>query len=99
MTPNQAKDGKNNVEVWLNINEKATFMSKYPPIKKGDTVRVYIKKKTGFSKGYEPRFSKEVYKVMQISEDGKRYLINNNTRRLYSRHELRKIEIAETKDG
>ena len=97
MTPNQAKEGKNNVEVWLSINDKATYSRKYPPLRKGDTVRAYIKKKS-FSKGYEPRFSKETYKILQISEDNKRYLIDNNTRRLYSRHELRKIGAAETKD-
>ena len=98
MAPNKAKEGKHNMEVWLNINDKAKFSRKYPPLKRGDSVRVYIKKKS-FTKGYEPRFTKEIYKILQISEDKKRYLINNNTQRLYSRHELKKIEAAETKDS
>ena len=98
MSPNQAKEGKHNIEVWLRINDKATYNRKYPPLKKDNYVRVYIKKKS-FSKGYEPRFTKEIYKVLQVSEDGKRYLIDNNTRRLYSRHELKRVDAVETKDG
>ena len=43
--------------------------------KKDDNVRVYIKPKSGFTKGYEARFTKQIYKVLEVSEDGKRYLI------------------------
>ena len=51
------------------------------------------------SKGYDPRFTKEIYKVLRISEDGKHFLLNNNTRRLYSRHELKKVDEVQTKDS
>ena len=51
------------------------------------------------SKGYDPRFSATLYKVLRISEDGKQFLLNNNTRRLYSRHELKKVDEVQTKDS
>jgi hypothetical protein len=33
MSPNQAKQGKDNVEIWLTIYDKANFNRKYPPMK------------------------------------------------------------------
>ena len=97
MSPNEAKESKNHVKVFLNINEKAKYNRKYPPLKKGDNVRVYVTK-TVLTEGHDPRFSREVYKVMFVSADGKRFLLDNNTKKLYSRHELRKVEGTETKD-
>ena len=98
MSPNQAKQGNDNVEVWLNIYNKATFARSYPPLKKSSEVRTYIKPKT-MTKGYESKWSKDVYKVVAITDDGKQFMVNNNSRRLYSRHELLLIRGAETKDG
>jgi hypothetical protein len=98
MSPNQAKQGNDNVEIWLNIINKANFNRKYPPLKKGSEVRVYLKPKT-MSKGYDSRWSKEVYKVVAITDDGKQFMVNNNSRRLYSRHELLLVRGTETKDG
>ena len=97
MSPNEAKESKNHVKVFLNITEKAKYNRKYPPLKKGDNVRVFVKK-TAITKGHDPRFSRAVHKVLFISADGKRYLLDNNTKKLYSRHELRKVEATETKD-
>ena len=96
MTPNEAKDKKNHFEVWLNIYNNSNFARKYPPLKVGDSVRTYIKKKEGFKKGYESNWSKDVYKVIFYKD--KQYLVNNNKRRLYSRHELLKISGSEGKD-
>ena len=96
MTPNEAKDKKNHFEVWLNIYNNSNFARKYPPLKVGDNVRTYIKKKEGFKKGYESNYSKDVFKVLLYKD--KQYLINNNTRKLYSRHELLKISGSEGKD-
>jgi hypothetical protein len=96
--PIVAKQGKDNIQVWLNISNKATFARTYPKLFVDDLVRVYIKKKS-FSKGYEARFSDSLYKVLRISEDGKQFLINNNTRKLYGRHELKKVDKVETKDS
>ena len=62
----------------------------------GDKVRVMLKKKT-FTKAHDPRFSKEVYRVIAISGDG--YMINNpDHKRLWLRHELRLITHVEDKD-
>ena len=97
MSPNNAKQGNNNIEIWLNIYNKANFNRKYPPLKKGDQVRTYIKPTT-FKKGYESSWSKDVFEIIAISEDGKQYMVNNNTKKLYSRHELLKIRGAEGKD-
>ena len=98
MSPNQASQGNDNIEIWLNIINKANFNRKYPPLKKGSEVRVYLKPKT-MSKGYDSRWSKEVYKVVAITDDGKQFMVNNNSRRLYSRHELLLIRGSESKDG
>ena len=95
VTPNIAKEGNNNIEVWINISNKATYNRKYPPLKVNGNVRVYIKN----PKGYDARFTTTLYKVLRISEDGKQFLINNNTRRLYSRHELKKVDEVQTKDS
>jgi hypothetical protein len=97
ISPNTAKQGNNNIEVWLNIRNKADFNRKYPPLKTGSQVKTYIKKGS-FAKGYESRWSKDVYRIMNISEDGKQFMVNNNTRRLYSRHELLLVKGSEGKD-
>ena len=98
MTPNQAKQGNNNIEVWLNIENKATYSRSYPPLKKGSEVRTYIKPKT-MTKGYESRWSPTVYKVIAITEDKKQFMVDNNSRRLYSRHELLLVRGSEDKDS
>ena len=97
MSPNQARQGNDNIEILFNIHSKATFKRKYPPLKKGSEVRTYIKPKT-MSKGYESRWSKEVYKIVAITGDGKQFMVNNNSRRLYSRHELLLVKGTEGKD-
>jgi hypothetical protein len=51
------------------------------------------------SKGYDSRWSPTVYKVIAITDDKKQFMVSNNSRRLYSRHELLLIRGTETKDG
>ena len=46
MSPHMAKQSSNHVEVWLKIHNKANFNRKYPPLKVGNSVRVYIKPKS-----------------------------------------------------
>ena len=98
MSPNQATQGNDNIEIWLNINNKANFNRKYAPLKKGSQVRTYVKPGS-FKKGYESRWSKEVYKVIAITDDKKQFMVSNNSRRLYSRHELLLVRGVEGKDG
>ena len=98
MSPNRAKQGNDNIEIWLNIESKATYSRSYPPLKKGSEVRTYIKPTT-MSKGYDSRWSKEVYKIVAITDDGKLFMVsNNNNRRLFSRHELLLVRGVEGKD-
>jgi hypothetical protein len=98
MSPNQATQGNDNIEIWLNITNKANFNRKYAPLRKDSQVRTYIKPKT-MSKGYESRWSPTVYKVIAITDDKKQFMVNNNSRRLYSRHELLLVRGTEGKDG
>ncbi len=96
LTPYEATKDSNKVEVWLHIYNKSQDNKRYAKIEIGDKVRVALKKKT-FTKAHDPRFSKEVYRVIAISEDG--YMINNpDHRRLWLRHELRLVEHVEDKD-
>ena len=81
-----------------NIQNKATLARSYPPLKKGSEVRTYIKPKT-MTKGYDSKWSKDVYKIVAITDDEKQFMVNNNSRRLYSRHELLLVRGTETKDG
>ena len=96
MSPNQARQGNNNIEILFNIHNKATFNRTYPPLKKDSEVRTYVKPKT-MTKGYDSRWSKEIYKVVAITDDNKQFMMNNNSRRLYSRHELLLIRGSEGK--
>ena len=98
MSPNQASQGNDNIEIWLNIINKANFNRRYPPILKGSEVRTYIKPKT-MTKGYDSRWSKEVYKVVAITDDRKQFMVSNNSKRLFSRHELLLVRGTEGKDG
>jgi hypothetical protein len=97
-SPNQASQGNDNIEIWLNIINKANFNRKYPPLKISSEVRTYIKPKT-MTKGYDSRWSKEVYKVVAITDDRKQFMVSNSSKRLYSRHELLLIRGSEGKEG
>ena len=50
------------------------------------------------TKGYDSRWSPTVYKIVAITGDGKQFMVNNNSRRLYSRHELLLVKGTEGKD-
>jgi hypothetical protein len=95
LSPNDARDDKNNIEVWLNIKQKAQYKRSYPPLSVGSSVRTYIKPHT-FKKGYTSSWSKDVYKVTFIKDN--QYLVNDNKRKVYNRWELLKIDGAEGKD-
>ena len=96
LTPYNATKNSNKIEVWLNIYNKSQDNKRYEKIEIGDKVRVALKQKP-FTKAHDPRFSKEVYRVIAISEDG--YMINNpDHKRLWLRHELRLVKHVEDKD-
>ena len=94
LSPIDARKDINSMQVYLNIKQKAQFKRKYPPLHVSDSVRIYIKPGS-FKKGYDSSWSKDVFKITFIKDN--QYLVNNNTRRVYNRWELLKIEGAEDK--
>ena len=88
MSPNQAKKPGNQLMVSCNIWAKAKRNRQYPDLKVGDDVRVKTIKDSK-TKGYDPKWSKEVYKVTFIK--GNDYLVNDGKRKTYIRHELLKV--------
>ena len=89
MSPYQAKQPKNHMEVLFNNYSKSKHERKYPTINVNDNVRVMIKKTTK-TKGTDPKWSQEVFKVIfKINDE---YLINdNNRKRVFLRFELLKV--------
>ena len=98
LSPIDARKPENQIEVYLNIKQKAQFKRRYPKLNLSDQVRTYIKPHT-FKKGYHSSWSREVYKITYISSDGKQFLVNDNKRRVYNRWELLKISGTEGKNG
>ena len=64
-----------------------------PELKKDDRVRIMEKPTKTGKKGYDPKWTPQTFKVLEV--DGKQYMVNNpnamRQRKLYSRHELLKI--------
>ncbi len=98
MSPIEARNDKNRLDVLLNITLKAQYNRTYPKLAMFDQVRVY-QKPGSFKKVYESKWSPQVYKIIHITPDGKQFIVDNGQRRLYSRHELLRIKGAEGKDG
>ena len=88
MSPNDAKKPSNQLMVSYNIWNKAKRNRQYPDLKVGDDVRVKTIKDSK-TKGYDPKWSKEVYKVTFIKCND--YLVNDSKRTTYIRHELLKV--------
>jgi hypothetical protein len=79
VSPYDVERKDNQIEVWLNIRNKATFARKHP-LQVGESVRTYIKPHT-FKKGCQPSWSKEVYRITFIRNS--QYLINEVFRAEY----------------
>ena len=76
------------MNVLVNIRKRAQFNRTYEPLKINDLVRTYIKK-TVKTKSTDPKYSKEVYKI--IGKQGNQYMINDHRMRVWNRHELFKV--------
>ena len=74
--------------VKFNLELKAKKNRQYPELNTDSQVRVMMKKDVK-TKGYMPKWSKQVYKIMHI-RGGKEYMINDGKRKVYQRHELLK---------
>ena len=88
MKPNEAILPTNELLVAFNLSKNAIKRRKYPDLTIGDRVRVMLKKDTK-RKGYMPRWSTETYKVTY--EQGGDFLVDDDKRRVYHRHELLKV--------
>ena len=89
MSPYQAKQPKNHMEVFFNNYSKSKHERKYPTLNVNDNVRVMIKKTTK-TKATDPKWSKEVFKV--VAKRNNEYLINDpNRKKVFLRNELLKV--------
>ena len=71
MTPLEAHDDRNILNVSIKHHLKANYFRKYPNIKVGDEVKIYQKGKNNLSalKETRPKWSAEKYKVKEITHD------------------------------
>ena len=83
------KNKSNEMVVKFNLWNNASRNRKYPSISLNDEVRILLKKEAGKTKGYFPKWSPTIYKVIGIRNND--YLINDGKRRLYIRSELLKV--------
>ena len=91
MSPCEAKKPKNKFEVEFNNISNMKKERLYPLLEVNDQVRVRIKK-TGKTKQTDPKWSREIYKV--IRKEGTTYMINDpnySRRKIILRGELLKV--------
>jgi len=91
MTPDEARNEKNQLRAKLNMELRAKRNRKYPDLRVGDFVRVFFKKKRG-EKERVSYWSETKHKIVKISEylHQKYYHLENITRP-YLRFEIRKL--------
>ena len=89
MSPMDATKPENTLKVKFNLEMAAKRNRKYPELKKDDRVRIMEKPTKTGKKGYFPKWSPQTFKVLVV--DGKQYMVNNNKRKVYNRHELLKV--------
>jgi hypothetical protein len=77
MTPNEAADPDNTRKVKTNLESIRRPINRQPRLDVGDLVRVVVKKK--FEKSYQPNYTEELFKVVELVEpnrDEKELLFN-----------------------
>ena len=79
MSPNDARKEGNKLTASFNIWAQSKKDRVYPELKVGDEVRVMLTKDSK-TKGYMPKWSTELYKVLLIKDHD--YLVNNNKRKI-----------------
>lgn len=90
MTPDNARRATNQLEVKTQLELIASRTRRYPEIEINDNVKIYFKKK--FQKERVSTFSKEIYKVINISESlNQLYYKVEGIERSYLRFELLKV--------
>ena len=89
MSPNDARKPNNKLQVWHKLWSGAKRSRTYPELKVGDKVRYAFIKDTK-TKGYKPKWSAEIHEIKYINTTNQ-YILDNDRKRLYSRHELLKV--------
>lgn len=89
MTPNEVNEDTQHI-AQINLIRNLRKPS-HSSLKEGDKVRVQMKPKS-FTKGYKPKFTKDVYEVTEVG-DG--YYRTNKDDRKYLRANLQKVEAYE----
>ena len=85
MTPEEARQDKHRLTVFMNIALKAKRNRRYPPLKMGSVVRI-LSKPSAFKQSWHDKWSADTYKIIGIQ--GRYYLVNDNTQKVYMRHEI-----------
>ena len=88
MTLTNAKKKSNEMVVKLHLRSNAKRNRKYPNLNEGSNVRTIIKQ-DGKRKGYNPKWSKQFYKVLSV--DGVNFSIdetNTSKKKAFTRYEL-----------
>ena len=85
MSPNEARQEGNKLTASFKIWAQSKKDRVYPELKDGDAVRVMLTNDCK-TKRYMPKWSTDTVKVLHIKDHD--YLIINNKRKVYLRHEL-----------
>jgi len=92
LSPDEATDPRNEMFVRYNIFDKAKTDRKWPPLEEGDKVRIKKVRKTG-AKGYDPKYSKNVFKIYKI-EDGTHHIkVPLELRKAFPRNTYQRFEL------
>ena len=95
LTPNEAHDDKNNMDVKVNLTRREKTTRKYEEINENDTVKIFTKGRGNYTdrKEYNSIWSKENYKVQKIEYDstGNRSFKLEGLTKPFLRHEILKV--------
>ena len=95
MTPKEAHDDKNHMDVRVNLTRREKNTRKYPEVNVNDRVKIYQKGRGNYTDRKETtsKWSKEVYKITSIDYDttGNKNFKLEGLNKPYLRHEILKV--------
>ena len=92
MTPDEARKPENTLQTKVNLEMHRHSSRKYIAIEVGDNVRTFYRKQAQSKKEHLTNWSDEKYKVERISESfGQKYYHLEGEKRMFLRHDLRKV--------
>ena len=92
LTPDEARDSKNEMNVKLKLELQARHKRRYPTLNIGDSVKIF-KKKTVRSKERDSVWGKESYTVDEIVNSMGQKMYRLSKGGVYLRHELLKVGV------